>query len=618
MNLYIFLALILMGPLGCNQTKSASPADTAGSNTSDPICSQMATAATQNTSFSLALAGTNTNAAFQQAANQLVNDNLDPHVTATPGSVQTQGQINFIDYPLSIEGVPLCSNRITVYQRPPKGSLSKMQLWMTGKQPSVQGVSQDVLSGIASLVYPTQDYAVSNIYAKLKLQGPISSPTAEPCIIFESGAFTPALNVTFKINRRQYMGTVVAEGYALVGSDTVRSAAPRFLQEAPTTVGTATVATGVATNGSSENVYATKTVQLKGLSAGGSLCSTQFVSLSLSGSTNNPVLSPFPTNSNENFTFPQSNPQFFAATTFYNASSHVAWLKSNGYISDWPGPQVQIVLDMADSNDSENNGVNDEAVYLPNGNSLADPPQIELGNGDGQILRNLWTDPDAVQHETGHHLIYTRLTEIGDSIVVTIHEGYADGQVLLQNGSPCLCPTVCPPGGNICLTSHCLRSAANNFTMAAPDCPGPDGTLVAPQCLPTEVHQRSQVISGMLWDIAQDIGPQNDGYKIALQLEINSITYLTADSEYDAMLEALIKADEDLFDGKYQKYLLQEMCARGFDSAQNPNTNASWMSKISVAYTCATGSSLVPTGGITAAPLTSGAVNIPTTATGGQ
>ena len=617
MNLYGITLLLGLGLWGCSQgTKTDDIKDVSSSSStrasSDSVCSQMALEASQNTSFSLALAlaVNNPYAAFEQAADAFVSENLDPHLSATSigSGVQIQGNVKIRDYQLSAEGVPFCSNTVSVYDRP------NHQLWMTGKIPKVQGVSQAVFDSIASLVYPSQDSAVSSIYTKLQLEGPISAQkTDESCLIFESGAFTPALKVSFVVNRKPYMGLVTTEGYSLVASDPIRSAS--------TKTGTATVAVSggtSSTSGSSETVYATKTVQLTGLSAGGSLCSAQFQSLNLSGNSSSPVLAPFASSPTENFTYPQSNPEFFAATTFYNASAHVAWLLKNGYISKWPGPQVEIVLNTTDVNDDDNNGINDTAVYMPNGNSLADPPQIELGNGDGVILQNLWTDPDAVQHETGHHMVYTRVTDIGNSISVTIHEGYADGQVLLQNQSPCLCSTVCPTGGDICLSNQCLRSAANNFTFAAPDCPGADGTLVPPQCLPTEVHQRSQAISGMFWDISQDIGPQNDGYKKALQLELSSIQYLTASAEYDTMLEAIIKADEDLFDSKYQSYILQEMCARGFNNAENSEGTGTWMSGISVPYTCAAGSGLIPTGGVTDAPLTSGAVNIPTTATGGQ
>ncbi len=149
--------------------------------------------------------------------------------------------------------------------------------------------------------------------------------------------------------------------------------------------------------------------------------------------------------------------------------------------------------------------------------------------------------------------------------------------------------------------------------MAASSCTS-DGLLSPPQCLPTEVHQRSQLLSGMLWDIAQAIGPSNDGYRQALKLTIHAITYLSTSSEYGDLLEALIKSDEDL-GGKHQSLILKEMCARGFDNALNEN-GKSWMSELSIPYTCPASSGTIPKG-IGAAPASSGAFTLPTTTTGG-
>jgi len=602
---------------------SSSSASTPGSQNAgklDLLCTELASIAALKPSYALLnnLSLTD-NSEFVQDADQFVEEKLNPHIVATPHIVPNflQGDIQVRDYDLSISGVPLCSNEVSVFSRP-----NVQQLWMKGRVPELDNLDSSAYDTIPTLIYPTQDFAVSSIYTSLKLDGSIQSPkTREKCIIFENNHFTPALKVSFSVNNKPYMGLATENNdFALSGVEPVRSASPAFFEEAQTVEATASVlvsGVSISTSGSSSNVYQTKTVKLTGMSAGGSLCSQNFVAISLTGNPNSPVINNPPISTTEDFTYDQSNNNFYAATTFYNASTHVSWLLENNFIPNWPGPQVQIVLNETDTNnDGANNGNNNIAVYLPNGNSYDDPPQIELGNGDGNLLQKLWTDPDAIQHETGHHLIYTRVTDISNRISVVIHEGLADSQVLLQNHSPCLCPTVCTSTTSVCISTKCLRTAANNFTMAAPSCTS-DGLTNPPQCLPTEVHQRSQVISGMLWDVAQDIGPSNDGYNSTLKLLTRAITYLVASSEYGDLLEALIKADEDL-GSKYQSILLSEMCARGFDAAENDSNTGSWMSQISVPYTCPQGSSAIPTGPLNTAPATSGAISIPTTATGGN
>lgn len=623
--------LFLFCCFGCNQAAApAKPVTSSSSNASssnalDLVCSQLAASAAKNTTFSLFnnptnlfLSSKDPLSEFEQAADIFVEEKLDQHIVATPVGLgfQIRGDVELRDYQLSIAGVPLCSNELTVYLRP-----NTHELWMTGRIPDIEGLDSSVFNSIPTLIYPTEDFAVSSIYKTLKLEGQISSSkTLKQCIIFENEHFTPAIKVSFTVRNRPYIGLATATNdFALFGVDSnIRSAAPAFLEEATTTEGTANVAvSGVAisTSGSSTNVYQTKSVKLTGISTGGSLCSQNFVVLSLTGNPRSPTVNAPPFSSTQDFSYAEDDNKFYATTAFYNASSHVSWLLDNGIIPNWPGPQIQIVLNETNSNnDGANNGVNNTAVFLPNGNTLEDPPQIELGNGDGKLLQKLWSEPGAIQHETGHHLIYTRLTDIGNKISVVIHEALADAQVLLQNQSPCLCPTVCTTSSSVCFSQKCLRSAANNFTMAATSCTS-DGLLSPPQCLPTEVHQRSQVISGMLWDIAQTIGPGNDGYRITLKLVIRAITYLSASSEYSSLLEALIKADEDL-GGKYRTIILNEMCARGFDNAKD-DSGKSWMSALSVPYTCSANSGAIPKA-IGAAPASSGAFSVPTTATGGS
>ena len=82
--------------------------------------------------------------------------------------------------------------------------------------------------------------------------------------------------------------------------------------------------------------------------------------------------------------------------------------------------KASIILDIhARPGGSKNN-----ALYVPK-ETETDAAKIMIGNGDGNILKNLPQDREVISHELGHHIIYHHITQTsGESLI--LHEGLAD------------------------------------------------------------------------------------------------------------------------------------------------------------------------------------------------
>ncbi|MFK7825107.1 MAG: hypothetical protein AB8G05_13205 [Oligoflexales bacterium] len=275
-------------------------------------------------------------------------------------------------------------------------------------------------------------------------------------------------------------------------------------------------------------------VDLPNISGGNFLCNSKFVPDKA-----------FSTDKTFFFTTESANFALFQVTIFYNANIHSDWVKSLPSSEGWPGPQIRLTID------DENDGINNTAVYYPNGNEV---PQIQLGDGDGRALKNLWKDPEVVSHELGHHIVYRKLTETrGESLI--LHEGLSDYFVFARTNDPCLAETICPVTSSVCNSTQCLRTADNDFTKNGSN-------------LPSEPHKISQLISGMLWDIGKNIGQQPTA-----NIVYQAINYLKEDSGYADFLIALMSGDKDLNQGKNACLIKDTAIARGFDELDNIDCN---------------------------------------------
>lgn len=173
-------------------------------------------------------------------------------------------------------------------------------------------------------------------------------------------------------------------------------------------------------------------------------------------------------------------------------------------------------------------------------------PVILMGDGDGIDLKNLSTDMEAVSHEIGHHIIYRTLTDTADAESVTLHEALADFFVFARTNNPCLGDTLCPEASGICyVKNQCLRTADNSLNFTDPD-------------LPKEAHRRSQLFSGMLWDLGLKLGLDT-----VTAIVFKSIDYLLPRSTYRDLIAALALADTDLNRGINACAIFQEAENRG-------------------------------------------------------
>lgn len=223
--------------------------------------------------------------------------------------------------------------------------------------------------------------------------------------------------------------------------------------------------------------------------------------------------------------FGPTSDAFEEISLFTNANRALEWLETMGYKNFGTAP-IRLAVHAEFQGDTNN------ALYQPG----ASYDVIYVGDGDGTVLQNLATDSDVVGHELGHHVVYHTVTEIaGESLV--LHEGLADYFNFARTGNACLGESICPDtayGNKICyVPKTCLRTGDNALKYGAAD-------------LPREAHQKSQFISGMLWDLYAKDG-------IALEdvthMVLKAIDLLVEDSGYQHFVVGMMLADQALFQG---------------------------------------------------------------------
>lgn len=247
------------------------------------------------------------------------------------------------------------------------------------------------------------------------------------------------------------------------------------------------------------------------------------------------------TATNSIFEFEPGTTGFDQTSIFFNATRTLSWYESMGY-QNFGDFRIRLVAHAIIGADKNN------ALYNP---QIGTDSTIFIGEGDGEVLKNLATDADVIAHEFGHHVIFRTLTSTsGESLV--LHEGMADFFTFAKTDNACLGESICPANSPIhcAIEQKCLRTAENSFIFGGED-------------LPEEAHLRSQFISGLLWDLYQNESiPKDEMVKIAL----GSIDYLQKKSGYQDLIIGLLHADLEIAEGSHCQTIYNQAKARGLGS----------------------------------------------------
>jgi hypothetical protein len=241
------------------------------------------------------------------------------------------------------------------------------------------------------------------------------------------------------------------------------------------------------------------------------------------------------------FRYSLDDPRFQEASIFTHASHAWDFFTSLGFKGEYVGP-VRLNINVLV------NGTKNNAIYEPGKLGSKSPPTISVGTGDGKTLSNLATDGDVVTHELAHHLIYRKLTStVGESLV--LHEGLADFLTFAKSGDACLGESICPSDSNVCqLRGQCLRSGENDLVYKSNE------------YLSMSPHQKSQVLSGLLWDLHKQ-------HHLSLQslskVLVKAVDFLREDSDILDFIYAFAMADQLLNQGVMACQLKSVSEARG-------------------------------------------------------
>ncbi len=441
---------------------------------------------------------------------------LNPRIQAKQKSFRgmnltTGSTISSLEYAFTVDGFPLCQYQIKSHETP-DGKLA-----VFGKMPKFA-----VESEFSSSDWPAQDIVRNTVVDTLVENGVSNQFTTiktEACLWLYADQLNPVWVWELEADGLNYM--VVADNQR-----SYKFQAKHFH------------ATGKA------NIYphnilddATQEFTLRDMTTTGYLENKYFITV---------VESPFDyaIKASLDFTFDPltQSSQFEEVSLFTNANRALEWLETMGY-TNFGNVPIRIAVHAEFQGDVNN------ALYQP-GSSY---DVIYVGDGDGTVLQNLATDADVVGHELGHHVVYHSVTEIsGESLV--LHEALADYFNFARTGNACLGESICPDtsfGNRICyVPKKCLRTADNALTLTSAD-------------LPREPHQRSQFISGMLWDLYVKDGMILEDIT---HLVLKSIDLLVANSGYKHFVVGMMMADYSIFEGKNCSTIFNRATQRGLGS----------------------------------------------------
>ena len=339
------------------------------------------------------------------------------------------------------------------------------------------------------------------ISQKLDIQDISDITDYQSCITYDEKLFQKAWKMDYYLDSAPYQ--------ALVNNDKVFYINPQFIHLAvPTQKGIAQVYR--SSSSSSANLELTN-VRLTQVNTAGYLCNRHIKAVVPTGDT--PAFS-----KSGIFKYETNDTRFFQTSFFANVSTMYDYFMSLGLYTLWPGKRIDLKYDTS----------NESPMYQPYSPSRKRAPYIILGHGDGVHLQNLIKDPEPAYHELGHHIVYQSVkTTSGSS--KTIHEALADFFVFAKTNNPCLGENICPSEGQICQMQTCLRSAENDMKFTDDD-------------LSDQEHVRSQIFSGMLWDIKSNFSSLDTLALIVLK----SVDFLPETASRSDFIDALMKADKAL------------------------------------------------------------------------
>jgi len=246
---------------------------------------------------------------------------------------------------------------------------------------------------------------------------------------------------------------------------------------------------------------------------------------------------------NGNFLFETTDPRFIESSLYANAE--LALQKFRAVDPDHVSVDCfpfEIMVSYVGQGGDVNNAFYEPALARRSGK-----PGISVGDGNGEILRNLGRDPDVVGHELAHHVVYRGIQNISDFESLVLHEGLSDFFVYAATGNACLGESICPQNSGACWSrGKCLRTAENSIKLTDSNAP-------------RDFHRLSQVISGMLWDLESDIGSHTATAKIVS----HALNWMLPTGTYRDFITAMMLADRDLNAGRSACAIYTEAETRG-------------------------------------------------------
>ncbi len=412
----------------------------------------------------------------------------------------------------SAEGLPLCEHVVRAH--------------VVGERTMIDGelslASLPVVVSLKGLVWLEAEASARAAARSIGLgKAKLDLRDADRCFVFGANGPEAAWELAFRANARPYVATANGDRVLRIESQSLQA------------TGSAKVFDTGPVGGNLVEV------PLEGLLPGEGLVSARFKSEVASG--------PLALEPSRIYDYAPSDPRFAEVSAFAHVTQMAQWLTrpEHHYQIDCVPITVKthVVFENDDGTTTVNNAEYEQPARMGDGF-----PAIWVGDGDGQGLQNLATDFDTVAHELGHHVVFRKLTSTRGTSAV-LHEGLADFLVFAKTGNACLGESICPAGSQACeVVGQCLRTGENRLNFQDED-------------LPYQAHIRSQLVSGMLWDLGQH---PDVGLETVATLVIKGIDYLLPASDYGDLVKALMAADLELFDGAHACRVREAAVARGF------------------------------------------------------